>query len=295
MEQQVRVGSLQAVRNGLERFLRYPQILLSAYVLNLFSALLLALVPAILLIGPAHYTGIQTAADGIDTWLVTELFMSSTTSSALQGMSQPLQPDWLSQGIFVILGIFLLLPLLAWLPASFLAGGTLLTYVEAPPRFLWKRFLWGCWHWFGAFLLINLVLGIITQILVWVSLVGMVFTASAIGSWVNWISVPLFVLAMTLWLIVLEYTRLFAVSQNTRNPFRALGSAFVLVVHRPWTVAGFYALSLLALLIFQVIFRTLLLSDFAAWGFLFLIFSQIFILTRLSVRLTRWAGAVGIQ
>jgi hypothetical protein len=295
MEQQTRVNSLQATRNGFERFVRYPQLLFSAYVLNLLSALLLVLVPALLLIGPAHYTSIQTAADGIDAWLVAELMMSTTTYPALQGLSESLPPDWLSQSLLVIAGILLIMPFLAWLPASFLAGGTLLTYVEAPPEFSWRRFLWGCWHWFGAFLLINLILGIMTQILVAGLFAGMIAASSAIGGSINWITVPFFALVLTLWLIVLEYTRLFAVYHQTRNPFKALRSAITLIVHRPLALIGFYVLSLLILLLIHVIFRTLLVSEFVSWGFLFLTVSQIFIMARLSVRLTRWAGAVAIQ
>ncbi|RPI92090.1 MAG: hypothetical protein EHM40_14000 [Chloroflexi bacterium] len=295
MEQQTRVNSLQAIQSGLERFVRYPQILLSAYVLNLLSALLLVLVPALLLVRPAHYTVIQTAADGIDTWLVTELLMSTTTYPTLQDSAEPLQPGWLSQSLLVITGILLIMPLFAWLPASFLAGGTLLTYVEAPPAFSWQRFLWGCWHWFGAFLLINLILGIVTQILVGALLVGMAAASSAAGSAINWITIPFAALVITLWLIVLEYTRLLAVHNRTRNMFKAFGSAVALVIHRPLVLLGFYALSLLILLLIQALFRALLLSEFVSWGLLFLIVSQIFIMARLSMRLIRWAGAVAIQ
>lgn len=297
MEQPMKVNSLQATRNGFERFIRYPQLLISAYVLNLLSALLLVLVPAALLIGPAHYTGIQIAADGIDTWLVTELAMSFTTSPALQGLSQPLPPDWLSQSLWVIAAIFVVMPFFAWLPASFLAGGTLLIYVETPAEFSWQRFLWGCWHWFGTFLLINLGLGFMTQVFLGILLVGITIAASTIGGLANWITIPFSLLIMTLWLIILEYTRLLAVSHQTRNLFKSFESAVALVFHRLWAVVGFYALSLLVLLFIHVIFRTLLLSAFVSWGWgiLFLVVSQLFVMARLSIRLSRWAGATAIQ
>jgi hypothetical protein len=295
MEQQTRFNSLRATQHGLKRFIRYPQILFSAYMLNLLSALLLVLVPALLLIVPAHYTIIQTAADGIDTWLVTELLMTTTTYPALQGLPAPLAPGWLSQSLLVIIGVLLIMPLFTWLPASFLTGGTLQTYVDAPPEFSWRHFLRGCWHWFGAFLLINLILGVATQILVGGLLFGMTIVSSALGSSSNWITVPLFALVFTLWLIILEYTRFLAVYNKTHNVFKAFGSAVALVIKRPWTLLGFYALSLLILLLIQVAFRALLLADFVAWGPLFLIVSQIFIMVRLSMRLIRWAGAVVIQ
>jgi hypothetical protein len=295
MEENTRVNGLQAFLTGLARFPRYPQLLFSAYAFNLLSALLLLLIPAFFLLKPAQYTTIQTAADGIDTWLVTELMMSTTTYSALQGLSETLPPDWLGQSILVIVGTLLAIPLLSWLPSSFLAGGTLLTYVEAPQEFSWRRFLWGCWHWFGSFLLINMLLGFVTQVLVILLLTGIGFAFSSTGGWSNWITIPIFVLIMVPWLAILEYTRLLAVSNNTRNTFQALWKAIRLVFRRPLALMGLYALSLLTLLLMHIIFRPLLLSKFISWWPLCLIISQIFIVFRLSTRLVRWAGAVSIQ
>jgi hypothetical protein len=295
MEENVKVHGLQAFLMGLSRAAHYPQVLFSAYVFNLLSALLLLLIPAFLLLGPAHYTTIQNAADGIDTWLVTELMLSATTYPALQGLSEPLPPDWFGQSMLVVAGILLVAPLVTWLPSSFLAGGILLTYVETPQEFSWRRFLWGCWHWFGAFLLINLLLGFVTQVFVVLLLIGVGFTSSALGGWVNWITLPISVFIMTAWLAILEYTRLLAVSGNTRNTFQTLGKAIGLIFRRPLALMGLYALSLLALLLAHLIFRPILLSGFVSGWPLFLIVSQIFIVTRLSTRLARWAGAVSIQ
>jgi hypothetical protein len=295
MEEIIKVNGWQAFLKGLRRFARYPQLLFSAYVFNLLSALLLLLIPAFLLLKPAQYTTIQNAADGIDTWLVTELMLSTTTYPALQGLSETLSPDWLNQSILVMVATVLAMPLLAWLPSSFLAGGTLLTYVEAPQEFSWRRFLWGCWHWFGAFLLINMVLGIVTQMLVIILFIGIGFAFSTVGGGVNWITIPIFVLIMTAWLAILEYTRLLAVSSNTRNTFHSLWKAIGWVFHRPLALMGLYALSLLTLLLTHLIFRPLLLSEFVSWGPLYLIVSQVFIAARLSTRLARWAGAVIIQ
>jgi len=295
MEENIKVNGLQAFLTGLARFARYPQLLFSAYIFNLISALLLLLLPAFFLLKPAQYTTIQAAADGIDTWLVTELMLSTTTYPALQGLSETLPPDWLGQSILVIVGTLLAIPLLSWLPSSFFAGGILLTYVESPQKFSWRRFLWGCWHWFGTFLLINVLLGFVTQVLVILLLIGIGFAFSSTGGWSNWITIPIFVLIMVPWLAILEYTRLLAVSGNTRNTFQALRKAIGLVFHRPLALMGLYALSLLTLLLTHVTFRPLLLSEFVSWWPLYLIVSQIFIAARLSTRLVRWAGAVTIQ
>lgn len=126
-------------------------------------------------------------------------------------------------------------------------------------------------------------------------LIGIGFAFSAIGSWVNWITIPIFVLIMVPWLAILEYTRLLAVSNNTRKTFQTLCKAIGLVFHRPLALIGLYALSLLTLLLTHIIFRPLLLSEFISWWPLYLIVSQIFIVVRLSTRLVRWAGVVSIQ
>jgi hypothetical protein len=197
--------------------------------------------------------------------------------------------------MLAIVGTLLVIPLLSWFPSSFLTGGVLLTYIESPEKFSWRRFLWGCWHWFGAFLLINMVLGIVTQALTGILLFGIGFAFSKVGGWVNWITIPIFILIITLWLITLEYTRLLAVSNNTRNVFKTLGSAIGLLFHRLPVLLGLYALSLLTLFLVHIIFRPLLLSEFLSWGLLYFIVSQLFIATRLSTRLVRWAGAVNIS
>jgi hypothetical protein len=295
MEENMRGNGLQAFRTGLAKCIRYPQILLSAYAFNLLGALLLLLVPAFLLLDAARYTAIRTGADGIDTWLVSELMLSTTTTSALQGLAEAQPPDWLTRGILVMVGVLLVIPLFSWLPSSFLSGGILLTYAEAPEEFSWRRFLWGCWHWFGPFLLINMLLGFVTQVLVILLLFGMGYAFSSVGGWVNWITIPIFILILTPWLAVLEYTRLLAVSGNTRNPFRSMWQAIRLVLRRPPALMGLYALSLLSLVLVHILFRPLLLSGFLSFWPLYLAVSQLFIAARLSTRLVRWAGAVEIQ
>lgn len=294
MEDQIRTNILEVVLNGIKRFIRYPQVLLSAYLVNLLGASLLILVPALLLIELSRYTAIRTAADGIDTWMVTELLMSTATYPALQGLSEALPPDWLGTSMIVILVTFLAIPFVAWLPSSFFAGGALLTYVESPDVFSWRRFFWGCWHWFGAFLLLNLLLGIVTQILVTVLLAGMQY-ASSLASWLNWITVPVCVLILVVWLAILEYTRLFAVSKNTRNVFKTFGDAIGVLLRNHLSLPGVYLLLLGILFVIHMLFRSLLSSQWASMGLLFLIASQLFILARLSLRLARWAGIVEIR
>jgi hypothetical protein len=283
-----------AFRNGLTRSVRYPQVLLAAYIVNLLTGLLLVIIPALSLVGPAHLTAIKDAANGIDAWLVEEIMGASTTYSILQEVpAEP--PPWLQQGLLIALFTLLAIPALAWLPSSFMGGGILLTFVEAPESFSWRRFLWGGWHWFGAFLLINSILGIVTYLLITALLTGIVQAISAAGAWVNWVTLPLSMLIIVPWLAVIEYTRLFAVSDNTRNIFKTFGKAFALIFRRPLALMGLYGLSLLLLAVIHLIFRGLLLKLPLDWWPLIFVVTQAFILARLWARMVRWAGALDIK
>ena len=89
-------------------------------------------------------------------WLVIDVLMSPSTDAILGlGETEPQPARGSQRAALVGLVTTAALPLLAGLPAAFLSGGALLTYAEHPQRFRWRRFLWGCWHWFGAFLLLG--------------------------------------------------------------------------------------------------------------------------------------------
>ena len=73
-----------AFLTGLRRALRYPQVWLVVFVVNLFSALLLVVPPALgLASGLGQRPAIFAAADGLDAWLVIETLMSSLADAAL--------------------------------------------------------------------------------------------------------------------------------------------------------------------------------------------------------------------
>jgi hypothetical protein len=285
----------QAFANGLKRSLRYPQVLFAAYVFNLLTALLLVILPALLLIGPAHSTSIRDAANGIDAWMVQEILMAPTNQIYLGGAADGGLSSGITQGWLVTLLTLLVIPLFAWLPASFIGGGILLTYAEAPQPFAWRRFLWGCWHWFGAFLGINLLLGLLTSLLVTALVTGAGFGLGLAGSWFNWISIPLSVLVLVPWLAIVEYTRLLAVTGGTRNVFVTFGRAFVLAFRRAPDLAVLYALALLLLALVHAIFRPLLLALPLDWWPLYFVVAQAFILLRLWARMIRWAGALDVR
>jgi len=268
-------------------------VLLILFAVNLLTALLLVALPALGLLGPAHRPAVRQAADGVDAWLVIETMMSPLTNAVLEGSTEPTPPPGLQQGILLVLLTAALLPLLSWLPASFLTGGVLLTYAEAPPSFRWRRFLWGCWHWWGSFLLLGAVQGV-ASILLFAPLIGAAGGAiAAAGGWLVWLVVPLLALVAVLWLALMEITRIAAVVGGRRNVARAFGGAVRFIFRHPLPVAGLYGLALLLLALLHALYRLGLMPHLPLdWWPLVLVVQQAFILARLWARLARLAGGV---
>ena len=279
-----------AFLTGLRRALRYPQVWLVVFAVNLFSALLLAVLPALgLASGLGQRPAIYAAADGLDAWLVIETLMSSLADAAL-GVPGA------SPGAVLLLAPLLVfvLPLLAWLPGAFLHGGLLLTYAEAPRPFRWRRFLWGCWHWWGAFLLLGAAQGAVSAVmlLLTVTVAGIV---AVVGNWALWIAAPLLILLSMLGLALLEFTRVYAVVGGTHNLAQAFGRAVSLVVRRPLAVGTLYGLSFLLVGLLHAVFRLGLFPRLPLDGWaLVLVAQQAFIMLRLGTRLARQAGGLAL-
>ncbi len=298
------MNAWHALRAGLARTTRYWQVWLILYAANLLGALLLVFLPALTLVSePGHRPAIRQAADGLDAWLVLETLMSPDATAALgQGGPEPsLTPD-LQQALLVALITLVALPWLAWLPASFLTGGLLLTYAGDPQRrsdwgpqpFRWRRFLWGCWHWFGTFLLLGLV-----QAFGWlIGLIPGVFlivAALSVGQWLVWLLVAGLGLWLAFWLVLLEYARVAAVVGDTKNAVRALGSGLRFIVRHLLPVAGLYTLSLLLAAALHALFRLGLMPYLRLdWWLLVLLVQQVFILARLGIRLVRLGGETAL-
>ncbi len=288
--------SWNAFRTGLVRASRYRWALLVLFAANLFSALLLTALPAWSLADElGHRPAIHQAADGVDTWLVFETLMSPLTSATLAGESEPAGEFRLT----TLLGLLslLALPFVAGLPAAFLSGGVYLTFAESPTPFRWRRFLWGCWHWWGAFLLLSAAQGIVSTL--FVPLTGTVIGGvAAVGGWLAWIVAPMLALLGLLWLALVEFIRVAAVVGQTRNVFQALGGAlrFVLSGFRNLlAVLGFYVLALLLLGLLHALYRWGLMPRLPLdWWPLVLVVQQTFILARLWARLVRMAGGVAL-
>lgn len=288
------MSSWSAFRVGLSRALRYWRVPLILFAVNLASALPLAVLPALsLAAGLGHLPTIRQAADGVDAWLVIETLMSPLSGAALGEGGWPELTRWLQQATLLGLVTVAALPLLAWLTSAFLSGGLLLTYAESPQPFRWRRFLWGCAHWFGAFLLLGAVQGI-ASILLLTPVIGVaVGVVIAVGGWLAWMVVPVLALVAALWLELVEYARIAAVVGETRNVARAFGEAGCFIFRHPLQVAGLYGLTLLLLGVLHALYHWGLMPYLPLdWWPLVLIVQQVFILARLWARLVRLAGGV---
>jgi hypothetical protein len=285
-----------ALRISVSRVLRYRQMLVLLFGVNLLSALLLAVLPAVGLAAEfAHRPAIRKAADGVDAWLVIETLMAPVSSNVLKGEGWAELTRWLQQATLVGLTTLAVLPLLAWLQAAFLRGGVLLTYVEASHPFRWRRFLWGCCHWFGAFLLLGALQALASGVL-FVPLIGIAVGAiAAVGRWLTWVLVPLLAAVAALWLAVTECTRIVAVVGQTRNVFRAFGGAVRFVFRSFPAVVGLYGLALALLGSLHALYRWGLMAHVPlGWWPVVLLVQQAFILGRLGARLARLAGGVAL-
>jgi hypothetical protein len=228
----------------------------------------------------------------VDAWLVIETLMSPLIDMALEGVG-PGSTGQLRQATLLGLLTTLALPVVAGLPAAFLGGGVLLTYAETPLPFRWRRFLWGCWHWFGAFVLLSVGQGIVSTAL-FVPLTGAVLgIAAVVGGGLAWIIVSPLALFALLWLALVECIRVVAVVGQTRNVFHALRGAVRFVFHDFLAVLGLYVLALLLLGLLHALYRLGLMPHLPLdWWPLVFIVQQAFILARLWARLARLAGGV---
>lgn len=286
----------QAIRIGLRRALAHPGLSAIVFGLNLLSALGLALLPAgVLAQALGQRSALHAAADGVDMGLVVDALTTSLVDATLATESAApelarMVPLLLLAGVLVSLA----LPVVAWLTTAFLSGGIVLTYAEAADGLRPRRFLWGCWHWFGSFLLLGLVQAALSAVVILPIGLGLLTLGMATGRPL-WITLALLALAIAVFGAVFELARVVAVVQDTRHIIRALASAVRLLVRQAgplWAVyglasaalAGLYALHSLAIMP-RLPLRSWLLA--AA-------IQQAVILLSIWVRLARLAGSTAL-
>jgi hypothetical protein len=280
-------------REGLSRSLRYWQVLAIFYFASQLGALPLVVLPALDLFRSANRPSIQEAADGIDAWMVVETLALRTRNLTQPAESVSPVPELAGglTGIFFISLITAVVgPFLAWLTTAFLSGGAVLVYTETPQPFRWRRFWWGCWHWFGVFLLLGFVQILVAAVLLLpLGILSLVIFSS--GGWPGWIILPGVGLAAFLGLVLFECTRIFAVAGGTRNLWQAFRAAFRFLLRRPAGLGGLYLLGLALLVLIHAVFRLGLLRalPLEVWP-LAVLGQQSFILLRLWARSARLAG-----
>lgn len=281
-----------AFRNALSHTLRKWQLLPILLGVNFVLALGLTLLPASTLLGPAHRPAAAEAADGLDAWLVFEGLLGAQTEGVLVEEGVASLPEFIEEMLFVTGITGLALPVAAWLSGAFLSGGVLLTYVEADQPFRWRRFLWGSWHWFGAFLLLG-ILQVIGILVILLPLVFLVISATLVGGWLVALALLLLLVVAVLGLAIVEYTRLIAVVRGTRNIFIALNRGILFVARQPLQVLLLYGMALLLLGSIFLLFRGAILPwvELDLW-LLVLLLQETFLLTRLWARLVRLNGGL---
>jgi hypothetical protein len=286
------VGALLAFRTGLARTVRYWPVLGLLFALNLAGAALLAALPASGLLGASYRTPFREAADGVDPWLMLETFLSSPVDTAL-GEAGP--GAGTQQILLTGLAVIAAAVPLAWLTSAFLNGGLLLTYAESPERFQWRRFMWGGWHWLGAFLLLELIQG--TVVVAAGLPLAVLVIALLLGPlrWLGWIAGLLLAVLALAGLALFEYAGAFMVLRQTRNPLTGLGQSFRRLFQTPQQWIGLYALALLLLLAINLVYYLGLSPAIPlVWWPLLLAVRQVFVAARLWARLVRWAGVVAV-
>ncbi len=285
-----------AFREGLIRSLRYWQILAVFYITSLLSALPFAFLPALNLSGSAFRTSIRQAAQGINAWMLIEALIARAyrVSLGLGSSSRPELTSALESMLLFGLLAVIAAPLLAWITTAFFCGGVFLTYMEAPEPFQIRRFLWGCWRWFGAFLLLGLVQAVL-GILFFIPVGGAALLAVSYRFWLAWLLVPLVLLFAALWLALFEFAQLNAVSGGGGRIWHAMLDALRFFFRQPLVFGGLYALDFLLLALIHIVFRMGILPNLPlTWWPVVLPAQQIFIFLRLWNKGSRLAGGTAL-
>ena len=275
---------MSALLEGFRRLTHYWPALLAAYGVNLLSAVVLAAFPALGLFQAAYRPALADAAQGISARMVVD-FIGGGITNATQGIN----PDGRAVQLALLWALVTVvaLPFLAWLPAAFLNGGLVLTYVESPAPWRPRRFLWACWHWFGPFLLLGLG-QVVAPALIAVPAVVFLGAAWEQARWAAWIVAALLAADLAVSLALFEVAGVWMVSHTSRNLGRALREAFSFLFRNAGSLAVIYAVALAGLGLAHALY------DLGLWPHLplavwpvVLVVQQAFILTRLAARLLR--------
>lgn len=177
------------------------------------------------------------------------------------------------------------------LPGALLGGGVLLTYIEG--HFVWRRFLWGAWHWLLSFFMLAIFFGGCATIIVALGAIALTLIETV---QLRLLMIPALVATGLVYVIVamtFEYARVVAVADGTRNFFQAVGRAVVLIARQPIRTFGLYALTSAVGLALIPLYANVIAPFIPfGWALVAIAAQQLFILVRLWARLMRWASEV---
>ncbi|MEM7118729.1 MAG: hypothetical protein AAF614_40300 [Chloroflexota bacterium] len=274
---------------------RYRQLWLAVWLLNFLLAFGLALLPALNLVDASRWTAIRDVADGFDGWLFLEAFGPALGAQVGLGDGEATLSDSVTAVLQQATTLLILIPVLAWVSHAWLKGGILFVYQQAPAEFQWRPFFRACWRWFFPFLLAGFLQASVTLVMIALILATMGPLAGAAGSWVWWGAVPFVAIGFLLWLAVGELTAVYAVAQNTHNIFRTFFQAFGFVATHLLTIFSLYIPTILVLLAVHALFRYGIHPELPRlWWPLVLLVQQLFIISRLVLRLWRFAAGVNV-
>lgn len=275
----------QILRKGIHLAARKPKSLVFLYLINLISAVLLALLPASDLFAFAHKPVAAQAANGIPSWMILESLTSAINQTA---QASPLHKNPFFNPLSILL-IISLLPPLSGLP-TWLLGGPFydLTREEATPV---KIFLANSWHWFLPFSAFSIILAIIGALSIALFSFAAFVLYPLLG---DWILLPLGIFGFIFWLILYmwgEIVRMKVVYQRRRNIFRQWLPAITFLFRNISPVAVLYFASTILVPLTSYGLGGLLLSNIPlSWWILVLVLQQSLIVLRLLIHVTRWAS-----
>ena len=285
------------MNNGWQTFItsfktvcQYWQLVLIVWVINLIPAFCLTLIPAASLFPYSYNPIISQVADGVDGWQVMETLLSPLTPSNTEDEITP--TDFDIQRQFLAMGsiIFACILPLAGLSTAFLRGGLLATYTNQPKAFSMRYFLSNCWHWFGVFIVQN-ILQILSLLIIFGVFIISVTMATYLGTITFWFTLPIICCLLVCWLAQWELTAALAINNNNHNIFQATIQATIYLLKVPLTWLSLYIPTLILLLLGHGVYRYGLRPAFPLNGWMLLLtIQQLFILWRLTLRLVRYAG-----
>jgi hypothetical protein len=276
----------RAFKEGAAQSLRFWPLLLLFALVVAGSAGLAALLPGLALLPAAYHSPFAELINGVEVWMFLDLL--AQTSHSDFGLPQ----SGLGAAILPWVIAVLLLPLLSTAVMAFFQGGILQSYFEDTQRIQWNRFWWASWHYWGAFLLLGLLQGLLF-LFIFMPLAAGGIALSLRATWLGLLVLPLLGLLFLVGVMVGELARAYAVARGTRNILHVFGLGLKAVIRRPLAWIGLYFPAVMLLAGLHLVFRLGVLPALEP-GMWLLYYSaaQVFILARAWARLLRLSGVV---